>query len=401
MNANQASAKRQNTDFDHTDSSVPASRVREIYREMRENCPVAHSDKFGGVDYISRHADVRAVLSDSITFTSGEGVFIPDTGLPRVPPMEYDPPTHTMLRAIMDGPLCARAVRAFEPTIAEIVNILIDDFAERGRADLAADLSEPLPAIVIGRMVGLDQDEAVEVRRIAITLFDSIGTPKFPTNLQAFVGFNEDQLAKRRAHPREDYLTALAHGQVEGVPVEPEMVTGIMTAYLLGGHHSTATGIAGLMRHVLSEPGLRDRVATQDKLLSRVIEESLRLTTPLQLFARTVHDDVEVGDAKFGEGDRLMMSLAAANRDPRQFSNPDRFDPDRSRNPHVAFGGGLHSCQGQHIARAEMRLALRTLLARLPDVHLAGEVVESGLTGGTLMAVTSVPVAFSPERRSR
>jgi cytochrome P450 len=181
------------------------------------------------------------------------------------------------------------------------------------------------------------------------------------------------------------------------MPVDAELVTGIMTAYLLGGHHSTATGIAGLLRHVLSEPGLRDRVEAEHKLLPRVIEESLRLTTPLQLFARTIHGAAAVGDKTFGEGDRIIMSLAAANRDGRQFDDPERFDPDRSRNPHVTFGGGLHSCQGQHIARAEMRTAVRTLLSRLPDIHLEGEVTESGLIGGMLMSVTSVPVVFTPE----
>jgi cytochrome P450 len=206
-------------------------------------------------------------------------------------------------------------------------------------------------------------------------------------------------LEVRRRQPRNDYLTDIATGELNGVPVDAERVTGIMTAYLLGGHHSTATGIGGLLRYVLTVPGLRDRLVDNDDkaLLHRVIEESLRLTTPLQFFARTVHGDSTVGDVQFSENQRIVMNLAAANRDPRQFDEPECFNPDRSRNAHVAFGGGLHSCQGQHIARAEMRAVLQVLLTRLPDVHLVGDVGETGVTAG-LMAVTSLPVAFTPEQ---
>lgn len=386
------------TEFDHNDASVPAADMRRAYADMREQCPIAHSERFGGLDYVSRYADVREILSNSDTFTSGEGVFIPDTGVPRVPPLEFDPPAHTTLRKMMDGPINPRAVRSFEPTIVEIANGLVDEFGARGTADLAAELAEPLPAIVIGRMVGLDKDESVEVRRIAIKLFESIGTPEFEANMQGFAAFNEEQLELRRRQPRNDYLTDIATGELNGVPVDAERVTGIMTAYLLGGHHSTATGIAGLLRYVLTVPGLRDRLVNNDDkaLLHRVIEESLRLTTPLQFFARTVHGDSSVGGVQFSENQRIVMNLAAANRDPRQFDEPECFNADRSRNAHVAFGGGLHSCQGQHIARAEMRAVLQVLLTRIPDVHLVGDVDEAGVIAG-LMAVTSLPVAFTAE----
>jgi cytochrome P450 len=170
-----------------------------------------------------------------------------------------------------------------------------------------------------------------------------------------------------------------------------------MTAFLLGGHHSTATGIAGSLQYILSQPGLATQVAKDDSVLARAIEESLRLTTPLQLFARTVRCDTSIGGVQFTEGDRLMLNLASANRDEHQFTDPDTFDINRSRKPHLAFGGGLHYCSGQHLARAEIRIGVRTLLQRLPDIHLDGTVVELGLTGGTLMPITSLPVAFTPD----
>jgi cytochrome P450 len=169
-----------------------------------------------------------------------------------------------------------------------------------------------------------------------------------------------------------------------------------MTAFLLGGHHSTATGIAGSLRHILAVPGLAPQIAVDDSTLARAIEESLRLTTPLQLFARTVRCDTSIGGVQFTEGDRLMLNLAAANRDEQQFTDPERFDINQRRKPHLAFGGGLHYCLGQHLARAEIRIAVRTLMERLPDLQLVGAAVEAGLTGGTLMPITSLPVAFTP-----
>jgi len=384
------------TEFDHTDATLPADEVRRRYAEMREHCPIAHSDRFGGLDYISRYNDVRSVLSDAKTFSTTDGVFIPPSGLPKIPPLEYDPPEHTVLTALMDGPLNSRAVRAFEPTIEDIANSLIDGFAAAGTADLATELTEILPAIVIGRMVGLDHDDAVAVRRISMATFVSIGRPDFPNHLQAFIAFMEAQLDKRKKEPSDDFLTALAHGEVDGKPVDAQFVTGIMQAFMLGGHHSTATAIAGLFKHVLPEPSVREGIMTDDQLLHRAVEESLRLTTPLSLFARTVRCGTEVGGVALSEGDRVMVNLAAANRDPRQFSNPETFDVGRALKPHLAFGRGLHTCSGQHLARAEMRVALRTLLTRLPDVRIDGEITETGLTGGTMMQVSSLPVVFTP-----
>ncbi|WP_131722729.1 hypothetical protein [Mycolicibacterium chlorophenolicum] len=122
-----------------------------MYASMREGCPVAHSDRYGGYEYVSRYADVKAIMADPATYTSGEGVFIPDTGLPRLPALEFDAPEHTTIRAIMYNRLLTpRAVRAFEPTISESANRLIDSFADRGTADLAPEFAEQLPAIVVG-----------------------------------------------------------------------------------------------------------------------------------------------------------------------------------------------------------------------------------------------------------
>lgn len=271
--------------FDHLDGTLSAREVRRAHAHMREACPVMHSDRHGGFDYLTRYDNVRAGLTDPGTFSSADGVHIPPSGLlPPVPALEFDEPEHSQWRRVLDGPLTLRAVREFEPVITEVVDLLIDDFAAVGTADLASQLTEPLPAIVIGRMIGLDQAEAVRARGVAASLF-----------------------------------------------------------------------------------------------------------------ARTLRRPVRVGDQELAEGGRVLLDLAAANRDPREFADPDEFDPRRTRNRHVSFGAGPHVCQGQHLARAELRSTLSRLLDRLPDLRLDGEPVESGLIGGSLMTHVALPAAFTPE----
>lgn len=387
--------------FDHLDGTLSSSAVRHAHADMRESCPVVHSDRHGGFDYVTRHADVRGALTDPATFSSADGVHIPPSGLlPPVPALEFDEPEHSEWRRVLNGPLTPRAVRAFEPVIAEVVDLLIDEFAAEGRADLVEQFAEPLPAIVIGRMIGLDQGEAVRARGIAAALFAAMGSEAFPARFADFSAHTQRWLAERREHPRDDMLTEMASGVVQGKQIDGAGATGLLLAYIVGGHHSTGSALGGLIRHVLTVPGLREDLVHDRRGLPRVIEESLRLTTPLQLFARTVRCPVRIGDEQLPEGGRVLLDLAAANRDPREFAEPERFDPRRTRNRHVAFGAGPHVCQGQHLARAELRIALERLLDRLPDLRPAGEPVESGLVGGSLMTHISLPVAFRPEGAS-
>ncbi|WP_200871736.1 cytochrome P450 [Actinomadura welshii] len=384
--------------FDHLDRTLSAEDVRRAHAEMREACPVVHSDRHGGFDFLTRYGDVRAALTDTGSFSSADGVHIPPSRLlPPVPALEFDEPEHAQWRRVLDGPLTPRAVRAFEPVITEIVDLLIDDFATAGQADLVCRLTEPLPAIVIGRMIGLDQAEAVRARGIAAALFAAMGTDEFPARFAEFSEHTRRWLADRRENPRDDMLTEMAGGVVQGKEIDEAGATGLLLAYIVGGHHSTGSALGGLIRHVLTVPGLRDGLLADRRGLPRVIEESLRLTTPLQLFARTLRCPVRVGDRDLAEGGRVLLDLAAANRDPREFGDPEEFDPRRTRNRHVSFGAGPHVCQGQHLARAELRITLTRLLDRLPDLRLDGEPVETGLVGGSLMTHAALPVAFTPE----
>jgi cholest-4-en-3-one 26-monooxygenase len=382
--------------FDQLDASVPAARVREAYAAMRERCPVAHFDRYGGFSMVTRFEDARVVASDQRTFSNKDGSFVPPSGWPPIPPLDFDEPEHRRWVKIMQAPLSHAAVKDLEPMIHEVVNSQIDSFIGAGSTEIYSSFAEPVPVYVTGRLVGLSPEASQEMRVVAMKMFEAIGTPEFEARQDDFNAFALRELAERRRHPRDDYLSQLASGDLNGEKVNDLEVAGVLVALLVGGHHSTAAALAGLLHHTLTVPGLKDRLTADPGLIRPAIEESLRLTTPLQFFARTVLYDTEVAGEKLAAGHRVIANFASANLDERQFPHPDSFELDRGKNAHVAFGHGIHLCIGRHLARAELQIALSEVLRRLRNLRIDGEVVESGLIAGIMLSVVALPVAFDP-----
>ncbi|BDH59497.1 cytochrome P450 [Tsukamurella sp. PLM1] len=154
--------------------------------------------------------------------------------------------------------------------------------------------------------------------------------------------------------------------------------------------------MGNLIHHVLSVPGLREVVDHGGPRLSALIEESLRVTTPLHIFARTATADTAIAGVEVPESTRLFLNYASANHDPRRFDDPEEFKLDRKPNPHLAFGFGPHLCLGRHLARHELKVMIERLFERLPDLRLAGEVTYSTLQGGKLLEIVDLPVEFTP-----
>jgi cytochrome P450 len=386
--------------FDHHDTSRSAGDIRAVFEQLRSTCPVAHVDRYGGFELVSGYAEIRQVIASRDDFSSaGEGVFIPrPPGLPpQLPAMEFDGDQHRAWRKVFDGLLSPAAVRPLEPVILEIIDRHIDAFAERGSVDLVPAYTHPVPGVVIGRIVGLSVEESLHNQQLFDTFFSSPAEDS-EANFGAFVEFILERLHRRRRAPQQDFLSELASGNYQGMETDDNTAILILVALLGGGHHSTASGLAGLVNHVLSNDELRRRLVADPKLVTNVVNESLRLTTPLPLFARTATADSTIGDCPVAEGSRVFLNYSAANRDPDEFDHPNEFVVDRPHNRHLAFGYGAHICSGQHLARLELRLGLLRLLERLPDLALDGDVAFSGLVGGNLMGISRMPVRFTPVR---
>jgi cytochrome P450 len=373
-----------------------AAQLRDRYELLRAKCPVAHIDRHGGYVLVSGYPEVKQVTMARRDFSSADGVFIPPTGVPPVPALEFEGPEHRAWRKVFDELVSPRAVRRLEPVITEVVDTHIDAFIASGSVDLVPAYTHPVPGVVIGRLLGLNDQESLHSQQLADAFLAAIGTPEFEPAFGTFAEYVLGHLHDRRSTPRDDVLSQLATGSYQGMTIDDQVALQIFVSLLLGGHHSTASGLAGLLNHVLIDDEVRSRLLADPETVARAVEEGLRLTTPLQQFARTSVTDTTVGGYAVDKGCRLLLNYAAANRDPDEFADPHRFRLDRDRNRHLAFGGGAHICSGQHLARAELRIGVQRLLERIPDVALAGEVKHSGLVAAHMMTIHSLPVTFTP-----
>lgn len=386
------------SDYDHLDPTLTHAQVWEAYTEMRERCPVVRNERYGGHLQVLRYEGVRDVTGRADDFISGDGGFIPPSGLPPLVPIDYDGEEHAKWRAIMQDPLSSTAVRDFTPTMEAVIDEHIDAFARAGRAELFSQLAEPLPAHIVGSVMGLSGPDCRTLRRLGIAPFEAIGTSDFDKHYDALNEFIQRQVDQRRREPADDFLTHLVTAEIDGAPLSDTDIRSALTALFIGGHHSTASAMAALIYHVLSVPGLREVVAAGGPRLTLLVEESLRITTPVHIFARTASRDTRIGDIPVAAGTRLFVNFASANHDPRRFEQSEQFNVDRKPNPHLAFGYGPHLCIGRYLARAELKSTVTRLFSRLPDLELSADIEYSLLHGGKLLQIEHLPVRFTPER---
>jgi cytochrome P450 len=356
-----------------------------VYRAMREGAPVYRSDRWGWWA-LTRFDDVREAILDPDTFRSFEGMDIDDSALEQAPPgslPNMDNPRHDEIRRIVQPYFLPRRVADLEAGIRSVVRSLVESWQDRGAVDLAEDLAWPMPFDVFFHVMGLpgreNQDPEQLARREQLErwtheLKDRVpGTPHLtPVARAATAGVQHyfiDLLEERRRHGRDDLATHFVRSDIDGKPFVREEVTpvsevsGLMLVLYLGGVESTA-GLTGTLFKLLAEnPGQRALLQQDPSLIPAAIEEALRLITPLQLTARTAMREVTFHGVTIPAGGRVVLVTGAANRDERQFPDPDTFDITRSRSRHLGFGEGIHGCLGAPLARLEARIALEELRA--------------------------------------
>ncbi|HEY7072127.1 MAG TPA: cytochrome P450 [Acidimicrobiales bacterium] len=362
---------------------------------------------------VTRYAEVLEISRRPLDFCSGRGaVSIPD--MPEAA-MEFfgsfinmDDPRHARQRGIVSRSFTPRQLAKVLDSVETICTEVIDGFCETGEVDLVEALSRPFPLLIICDMMGIPRSEFDTVLEATNVILGG-GDPEFfdggdPMAVTFGAGIRLTQLMneladERRREPTDDLTSKLVHNDLGEEMLAPQEIAPFFILLAVAGNDTTRTAISHGMQLLSEYPD--QRKIWQDDLdgvTTSAVEEIVRMASPVTFMRRTATRDVTVSGHEFREGDKVVLFYGAANRDPREFDDPERFDVRREPNTHVGFGGpGPHFCLGAHLARRELAVAFRQLLTRLPDIELAGDPVPLESMGIPLVGgIKRLPVRFTP-----
>ena len=360
------------------------------FAALRAQQPVLH-DPATGQWLVSRHADVDRLLRDrrlgrSYRHVASDAAFgrtappawqAPFHALNDAGMLDLEPPDHTRIRRLVSKAFTPRTVAAMAPRIATIVDGLVDAAEDRGEFDLIADVAEPLPVTVIADLLGVPEADRHHLRPWShdYCLMFELDPPEASARrsvaaAEAFGAYLRDLIAERRIHPRDDLISALVAVVDEGdVLTEHEMVA---TCVLLlnAGHEASVNGAGNGWWTLFRHPDVLDGLRGAPEVPDGLVDELLRFDTPLPMFERWVLEDIEIAGTVVPRGQELALLFGSANRDPGVVDRADELVLDRPRNPHVAFGAGIHYCLGAPLARLELTTMFATILRRMPRLEL-------------------------------
>jgi cytochrome P450 len=357
------------------------------FSDLRTECPVAHSDRWGGFWALTRHDDIVAAALDTDVFISGKKATIPDSAgadRPPRPPLESDRPQHTEYRRLLAPYFTPGRAEQSREQIRAIAVDLIESAIELGDCDLVPVVALPLPALVLCSFLALPSDDWTRLKQWTAAVIDAARAGDQETHAaanEALYGYVRSVVEDRRAQPHEpavDPITGLLELEINGRLLDDDEVTGVVRLLLQAGHNTTTNGIGSAYRYLASHPGDQARLRADPGLIPTAVDELLRAFSPAQLLARTLTRDVELHGKTMHAGEKVALFWASANRDSTIFEDPETIDLGRKPNRHVAFGHGIHRCIGAHIARLEICIAIEKLLERTSSVELIGDAPEIG-----------------------
>jgi cytochrome P450 len=371
------------------------------HQEIREAGPVVWLEAIGAYG-TARFAEVQAALRDHETFCSSRGVGLADFAKeePFRPPsllLEADPPLHDRTRGLMNKIVSLKVLKELRPRWQAKAEALVDDLVERRRFDAVRDLSETFPMMVFPDTIGLREDGREHLLDYAAIVFNAFG-PRNAVFEEGNRGKGQAITWVAEACKRENLAPGgwgmAVYEAADRGECTADEAERLVRSFLSAGVDTTVNGIAHLVLALAKFPGDFAKLRDNRKLALRAFEESLRWDSTVQTFFRTTTRDTAIADVSIPEGSKVLLFLAAANRDPRKWTDPDRFDIERVASGHVGFGFGIHQCLGQMVARLEGELIAAALAERVRSIRLAGEPVRR--LNNTLHAIESLPVEVDP-----
>jgi hypothetical protein len=392
------------TDFDHTDPHWVADPYP-IWDDLRQGCPVAHTARYGGVWLPTRHEDVAAIAYDSEHFSS-RAVIVSNRKPPlelapsgAVPPISSDPPYHMEARRQLLPAFSPQRVARYEESTRQYCNQLIDGFGGRTSVDAAAEYAQHIPVRVITDMLGFPPEDGDSFRKFIHNALEGVNRPleERIADFQELFDYVRAQIRDHQANPRDDLTTFLIEAHTDERETNMLRVGGSIALMLIAGIDTTWSAIGASLWHLADHADHRRRLASEPGLLPSAMEEFLRAYAPVTM-ARLVVSDLEWRGCRMKADDWVLLPFPAANRDPEQFDRADEVVLDREANRHAAFGLGPHRCLGSHLARMELRVALETWMARVPEFSLAdpGTVTWSA---GQVRGPRCLPILIGPGAR--
>ena len=304
---------------------------------------------------------------------------------------------HRASRALVSPPFRVALLDRWRSELVEVVvHELIDGFASRGRAELARDFTFAFPVQVIARIMGLPRQDYPRFQRLSIELLNVVYNWGCGIAASAALkAYFTEILAERRRNPQDDLITMLSQSEVDGSRLTDDEIFAFLLLILPAGVETTYRASGNLLVALLTDPAQLDALRADRGMLQRAFEEALRWEPPITTVVRVAVRDCELGGVGIPAGTNVSVSVAAANRDPKRYPDPDRFDPARTNIAHLTFGGGPHLCLGMHLARMEATVAIDALLDRLPDLRLDPSAPPPHVTGMAFRSPAALPVEFS------
>lgn len=399
----------------------------DAFKQMRENAPVCwcvEPPELGaGFWALTGYDDVKRVSLNPQIFSSQKGGILMGYGKPEMRHpilhrasldqlINMDQPIHFELRREHLPFFTAKYVADLKLKVEGKVTTLLDQIAPMGKCDLVEHLSAELPLFTLSEILGIPESDRPKLVRwmhyleiagyiMAEKNFGAVDPNffgDFMSNVAEMFEYGRDLLLKRRAEPKEDLLTALAQAKVQGDLLPDNYLDGSWLLIVFAGNDTTRNSISGTMKLLTENPGEKARVQANLALLPTMVDEAIRMVSPVMYMRRTATQDVEIRGQKIAEGEKVIMYYGAANRDPAVFADPDRFDATRANGKdHVAFGIGPHVCLGQRVANMQLEAVYRQILTRFPDMRWTGEIDIA--PNNFVHAIRKLGVEFTPEKK--